>query len=85
MVKGANSAPETALPTKLQTGLQFLTKDFLRFCMVDICQEGRSQRPAPENTQPLAPDRHAWKLRLGPRGQKAHRTGESAPVKLLAA
>ena len=39
--KGANSAPEMASPTKLQTGFQFLTKDFLRFWMVDICQEGR--------------------------------------------
>ena len=39
--KGANSAPEMAPPTKLQTGLQFLTKDFLRFWMVDIGQEGR--------------------------------------------
>ena len=40
--KGANSAPETAPPTTLQTGLQFLTKDFLRFWMVDIFREGRS-------------------------------------------
>ena len=39
--KGANSAPETASPTKLQTGSQFLTKDFLRFWMVDIRREGR--------------------------------------------
>ena len=38
--KGANSAPKTASPTTLQTGLQFLTKDFLRFWMVDIRQEG---------------------------------------------
>ena len=38
--KGANSAPETASPTKLQTGSQFLTKDFLKFWMVDICWEG---------------------------------------------
>ena len=40
--KGANSAPKMASPTTLQTGLQFLTKDFLRFWMVDICLEGRS-------------------------------------------
>ena len=39
--KGANSAPEMAPPTKLQTGLQFLTKDFLRFWMVYILWEGR--------------------------------------------
>ena len=37
--KGAGSAPRTASPTTLQTGLQFLTKDFLRFWMVDICRE----------------------------------------------
>ena len=45
--KGANSAPEMAPPTKLQTGSQFLTKDFLRFWMADICQEvaARSQLP----------------------------------------
>ena len=40
--KGANSALETSSPTKLQTGFQFLTKDFLRFWTVDIHQEGRS-------------------------------------------
>ena len=39
--KGANSAPKTASPTTLQTGLQFLTKDFLKFWMVDIRREGR--------------------------------------------
>ena len=39
--KGANSAPRTASPTALQTGLQFLTKDSLRFWIVDICWEGR--------------------------------------------
>ena len=41
-------APETASPTKVETGFQFLTKDFLRFWMVDICREGRSQRSAPQ-------------------------------------
>ena len=46
--KGANSAPERASPTKLQTGFQFLTKHFLRFWVVDICQEGHSQRSAPQ-------------------------------------
>ena len=35
-----------ASATKLQTGFQFLTKDFLRLWMVDIHQEGRSQRSA---------------------------------------
>ena len=40
--KVANLAPEMAPPTKLQTGLQFLTKDFLTFWMVDILWEGHS-------------------------------------------
>ena len=39
--KGAGSAPRTTSPTTLQTGLQFLTKDRLRFSMVDIRREGR--------------------------------------------
>ena len=39
--KVANLAPEMAPPTKLQTGLQFPAKDFLRFWMVDIRWEGR--------------------------------------------
>ena len=34
--------PRDGTPTNLQTGLQFLTKDFLRFWMVDIRREGRS-------------------------------------------
>ena len=38
--KRANSAPETASPKELQTGFQLLTKDFLRFWMVDIHREG---------------------------------------------
>ena len=46
--KGANSAPERASPTKLQTGFQFLTKDFLRFWTVDTRREGHSQRSAPQ-------------------------------------
>ena len=46
--KWANSAPQMASPTKLQTGFQFLTKDILRLWMVDIYQEGRSQRSAPQ-------------------------------------
>ena len=47
--KGANLAPETAPPTKGQTGFQLLTKDFLRFRMVDIRQEGCSQKSASQN------------------------------------
>ena len=46
--EGAGSTPERASPTKLQTGLQFLTKDFLRFWMADICLEGHNQRSAPQ-------------------------------------
>ena len=42
--KGANSPPKTASPTTLQTVLQFLTKDFLRFWMVDIRQPEGSRR-----------------------------------------
>ena len=39
--KGAKPAPEMASFTTLQTGLQFLTKDLMRFWMVDIHWEGR--------------------------------------------
>ena len=39
--KGAGLAPRTAAPNTLQTGLQFLIKDLLRFWMVDIRWEGR--------------------------------------------
>ena len=45
--------PRDGIPTKLQTGFQSLTKDFLRFWMVDIRQEGRGSS---EQTQD-APDR----------------------------
>ena len=41
--KGAGSAPRTASPTALQTGLQFLIKDLLRFWMVDTRREGRGE------------------------------------------
>ena len=34
--------PRDGTPTKLQTGSQCLTKDFLRFSMVDISQESCS-------------------------------------------
>ena len=40
--KGANSAREKPPPPTLQTGLWALSKDLLRFWMVDIClREGR--------------------------------------------
>ena len=41
--KGAGLAPRTASPTALQTGLQFLIKDLLRFWMVGIRREGRGE------------------------------------------
>ena len=40
--EGANSAPEKPPPPTQQTGLRFLSKEFLRFWMVDIHRrEGR--------------------------------------------
>ena len=41
--KGAGSAPRTASPTTLQTGLQSLTKGLLRFWTVDIHRERSRQ------------------------------------------
>ena len=78
--KGAGSAPRTASPTTLQTGLQFLIKDLLRLWMVDILREGGVEtqgagtRPARAGTE--ARDEE---------GRKRATPGESAPVKLLAA
>ena len=40
---GQAQAPRTASPTALQTGLQFLIKDLLRFWMGDIRREGPSE------------------------------------------
>ena len=68
--KVATSAPERASPTKLQTGFKSLTKDFLRFWMVDIHQKGCSQRSAPQNRQKAHPT-CTWKLRLGTRRGRA--------------
>ena len=68
--KGANSAPKMASPTTLQTGLQFLTKDFLRFWMVDIHRVAAKLKTH-------AHDRRGRKLRLGPqRGEGAAHRGE---------
>ena len=53
--KGANSAPEMASPTKLQTDSQSLIKDFLRFWMIDIRREGCAWRPAPQNRHQAHP------------------------------
>ena len=40
--EGCKLGPRDGTPTKLQTGLQFLTKDFLRFWTVNIHWEGHS-------------------------------------------
>ena len=78
--KGAGSAPRTAAPTPLQTGLQSLTKDLMRFWMVDIRREGHDETQC-AGTQ-LA------RVGTGPGDAENRRCatpGESAPVKLLAA
>ena len=62
-----------ASPTKLQTGFQSLTKDFLRFWMVDIHREGRSQKSAPQKRHKAHPI-SAQKLRLGWGGEKSRCT-----------
>ena len=78
--KGANSAPEVASPTKLQTGLQFLTKDFLRFWMVDIRREGCGEIQG-AGTQPARAETETGTAK----GRRRAAPRESAPVKLLAA
>ena len=94
-------APRTASPTALQTGLQFLIKDLLRFWMGNIHREGRGETRSRHPTgaggnwgwvrsgeKAQAPDWCRKKLRLAPqRGEGAPHpgSGESAPVKLLAA
>ena len=64
-------------PTKLQTGLQFLTKDLLRFCVAS----DQLPRIDTRRTHPTGA-RGSWGWAAG---EKARRTQESAPVKLLAA
>ena len=68
--KGANSAPERASSSKLQTGFQFLTKDFQRFWMVDRCREGLSQRSAAQKRHKANWTRAPGKLRWGQGGEK---------------
>ena len=76
----ANSAPEMASPTKLQTGFQFLIKDFLRFWMVDIHWEGRSQKRHKEHPT------GAWETEAGTaEGIRCIAPRESALIKLLVA
>ena len=66
--------PRDGTPAKLQTGLQFLTKDFLRLWMVDIRWEGRAKHKV------HAPDWRGQKLRLGPRrGEGALHPGRVRP------
>ena len=72
--KGANLAPERASPTKLQTGFQFLTKDFLRFWLVGIRREGRSQKSAPQKRHKAHRTGRTQKLRRGWGGEKSHCT-----------
>ena len=71
--------------TKLQTDLQSLTKDFLRFWMVDIHQERHSQKSASQKghrcTRPVHPETEAGTVE----GRRLTEQGESALVKLLAA
>ena len=78
--KGACSAPRTAAPTALQTGLQFLIKDLLRFWRVDIRQEGRGETQG-AGTQQTRVGTGAADVE----GRRCTTPGESAPVKLLAA
>ena len=77
---GVGSAPRTAAPTTLQTGLQFLTKDFLRSWMVDIHQEGRGE------TQGAGTGLARAGTGAGAaEGRRCSAPRESAPVKLLLA
>ena len=78
--KGAGSTPRTAAPITLQTGLQFLTKDFLRFWMVNIRQEGRGETQG-TGTRPARVGTGAGDSE----GRRHAAPGEGAPVKLLAA
>ena len=81
-------APETggrgegkgAAPTALQTGLQFLIKDLLRFWMVDICREGRGKTQG-ARTRLVRAGTGAGDTE----GRRRGAPGESTPVKLLAA
>ena len=70
--------PRHGTRTRWPTGSQFLTKDLLRFRMVDICREGRGWRPAPQNRPKVHPTSAGGNWGWG-------RGGEKAPVKLLAA
>ena len=71
--KGAGSAPRTASPTTLQTGLQFLTKDLLRFSWSTSAGRVVAKHRAP------TPDRAGGDWGWDRGGEKAHRIrGECA-------
>ena len=73
-----------AAPTKLQTGFQLLTKDFLRFWMGHICLEGHGSRPAPQNRHKAHPTKAGGNWGWDRQRDKSHCTrGEcthQAPV-----
>ena len=72
--------PKGRSPYPLQTGLQSLIKDLLRFWMVDIRREGRGETQG-AGTRPLLAGTGAGAAE----GRRRTAPGESAPVKLLAA
>ena len=78
---GQARAPKTASPTTLQTGLQFLTKDFLRFWMVDIRREGRGETGRMHPTG--AGGNWGWDCRGAgtAEGRRRAAPGESAPAR----
>ena len=78
-------SPRDGIPTKLQTGFQFLTKDFLRFWMVDIRLESRSYRPAPQNRHKVQGLVCAETEAGTAEGIRCTPPGESALFRLLAA
>ena len=78
--KGAGSAPRTTAPTALQTGLQFLIKDLLRFWMVNIRREGHGETQG-AGTRPAGVGTEAGVAE----GRRRATPGESAAIKLLAA
>ena len=81
--KGANSAPEKRHPPTLQTGPRFLSKEVLRFWMVDIrCWEGRAraQLLANSSEQTQATGSACW----GHGGKRRAAPRERAPKPLAA-
>ena len=70
----------TTAPTTLQTALQFLIKDLLRFWMVDIRREGRGETQG-AGTRPVGAGTEAGDAE----GRRRTTPGESVPIKLLPA